>query len=559
MRSYLGRLVGTAIISAVLFAFYAPLLQAENGGFQRIPTGPTIGRVAIPPLDLRPMVRPRGEAEIDLDRLKAPDIVIDEIRFSPGTYVPPEQIRVQVILHNDGIEPSGPFHVRWRPYETHPGIVHYVPSLRHGVGGDVVFEHDFTTATEDTFAEVDCYDEVAERNESNNEAQAHPLIGAEAWDFYVEDVWLVDPAESLTEPVLYPVGGEDLELCFRVGFVNTVNDDRLSPWVDVYVDGESRYSWHFHIPANRTQVNSFPLNVGGGEHTVRVTACEPIEEASQANNELVKTFTWRSRPHRPYRFEYFAIDDYEALGGGGNLPFSVNEGRRFYWKMVDNHHTCLYAAEDAAVQCEDWGYQANARVNWADIAYYAGHGDYNGPWYSHYGADDAGVLQMEPDKYLFGKNAADEATLRWCVWSACSTLYDGVEDASRVNWWDSPYPLSRWFPTFQGLHSIMGMRSLGWQGEWYEASSCYYRDTRQRARRFVDKLHNGYTFSHAWFMAQRETVYDQMDQGFEAGMLAADTEGVNYIEETFWDPFPDYVGTPSGFYVVFYRIGSPSW
>ena len=90
MRSYLGRIVGTAIVSAVLFAFCGPLLAAESGGFQRVPTGPVLRGVAIPPLDLRPMVGPRGEAEIDLDRLKAPDIVIDEIRFSPGTYVPPQ-------------------------------------------------------------------------------------------------------------------------------------------------------------------------------------------------------------------------------------------------------------------------------------------------------------------------------------------------------------------------------------------------------------------------------------------------------------------------------------
>ena len=508
------------------------------------------------------MVRPRGEAEIDLDRLRAPDIVIDEIRFSPSIYVPPQQIRVQVILHNAGLEPSGPFHVRWRPYETHPGIVQYVPSLRHGVGGDVVFEHEFTTGTEDTFAEVDCYDEVAERNESNNEAQAHPLIGAEAWDFYVEDVWLLDPDElsAAAEPIRYPVGGEDVEVCLSVGFVNTINDERCSTWVDIYVDEEVRHSWHFHIPANDTQTIHFRLSeVSGGSHAIRIAPREAIEEENQSNNELTKTYIWRTRPQRPYRFEYFAIDDYDALGGGGNLHFEINEGRKFYWEMVEHHHNCLYCAENTDVDCGDWGYGADARVNWADIAYYAGHGDYNGPWYSHYGSDDAGLLQMEPDKYRFGKNAADEATLRWCVWSACKTLYDGVEDASSVNWWDSPYALSRWFPTFQGLHSIMGMRSLGWSGEWYEASSCYYRDTRQRARRFVDKLHNGYTFSRAWFMAQRETVYDQMDEGFEAGVLAADTEGINYIEETFWDPFPDYVGTPSGFYVEFYRIGSPSW
>lgn len=519
----------------------------------RAPITPAAG------LRLRPMVRefPR-EVIVDLEHLLAPDIVIKQVQFSPTIYVPPEEVRMRVVVGNEGQEESPPFHVRWKPYATHPGIVQRVPSLRHGQGGGLDFSYRYTSKTEETYVEVDCYDEVAERNESNNEAQGHPRLGALAWDFYVEDIWVVHPDEP-SVPIPNPVGGEDVDVVYQVGFVNTVSSEDLAVRAHVYVDGAEHYSFPFRIPPNSTRATHFRVNLPAGAHAIGVAATPP-EETNVSNNELTETIVWRTRPHAPYRFEYYAIDRYNLIGGGGDLHWSINEGRRFYWKMDERGHTCPYAAEDDGVQPLDWTYGNRARANWADIVYYAGHGDVNGPWYSNR-AYESGALQMQPSNYRWGRNEAGEPTLRWAVWSACSTLYDDVQDSSRVNWWDPPNPLSRWFQTYEGLHGVLGNRSLGWQGEWvqYESGWWYWHDTRDRADKFVRMLHDGYTFNNAWFLSNRQTVYDRMDEGFEAAALWAHAEGNDYAAETLTAPYPDYVGTPGGFTYHWYRIGRPTY
>ena len=48
----------------------------------------------------------------------------------------------------------------------------------------------------------------------------------------------------------------------------------------------------------------------------------------------------------------------------------------------------------------------------------------------------------------------------------CETLFDGVTDQSHVNWYDGDLAVSRWFQVFNGLHCIVGNRSLGIVGWW---------------------------------------------------------------------------------------------
>jgi len=547
---------GPLLLAAVLALLIWPSATGAPVGPIPVPRAPG---AAAPQLRLRPMIRSfPPSAAVDLERLLAPDISIEEVQFSPSTYVPPQDVTVRVTIRNIGREPTGEFHLRWKPYETHAGEVKLLSNINAGDQRIARWTYRFTSRTEETFFEADCYDEVAERNESNNEAQGHPMVGASAWDFYVEDIWLVKE-EAPTDIIPNPVGGEDYEVVYKVGFVNTVNDEAMQVRAHVYVDGEERHSFPFRIPSNQTRVTHFSVNLPAGEHTIRATATPP-EEVNTANNELTETIVWRTRPQAPYRFEYYAINRYDLIGGGGNLPFSINEGRKFYWKMDEHHQTCSWWAENDGVYCDDWAYGARARANWADIVYYAGHGDTNGPWYSSRAYDSAG-LQMIPANYRWGRNEAAQPTLRWAVWSACLTLYDDVRDSSYVNWWNPPNPVSRWFQAFQGMHGILGMRSLGWQGDWvqYDFPWWYWHDTRDRAAHFVNLLYDGYTFNDAWFIANRRTVYDHMDEGFEAAALWAHAEGNDYAAETLLAPYPDYVGTPGGFTYHWYRIGSPPY
>ena len=502
--------------------------------------------------------------EINWEALNRPDIVIENVTFTPSTYVPPQEMTARLYIRNVGVNPTGPFHCRWRPHPTEfsegPGVLQYMSGLGHDQGGVVTFTYNYIAPSGEGIFEVDCYDEVEERNEYNNEMEAHPLISPSAWDFAVEDIWLIHEVWPIGDILVrQPVGGEGVTVKYRCRFANTINSSTLTTACNMYFDDALVRTDTLTIPANGTAEVSFSGSVANGPHTVRVEASPP-EEAYTANNQMSKTWVWRARAHSPYRFEYFAICDYDAIGGGGNLSHSVNEGRKFYWKMVDRGHTCSYWAEDAGVNAYDWAYDQQARVNWADLAYYSGHGDQFGPWYSAR-AWDGGVLQMQPAYYRWGKDASNQPTLRWATWAACLTLYDGILDASGCNWYDPPWPLERWFQTFQGLHSIHGMRSLGWEGNWYEYDFpwWYEHDTRDRAAHYVNLLHDDYQFHNAWFIANRRTVYSHLDEGFESASLCAYTEGTDYGNETLTYPYPDYVGTPTGYNYIWYRIGSPHW
>jgi hypothetical protein len=213
----------------------------------------------------------------------------------------------------------------------------------------------------------------------------------------------------------------------------------------------------------------------------------------------------------------------------------------------------VYWAENAAVCWEDW-IGPNPHANWADFAYYVGHGNTNGPYYGHHGQGPSGT---ESDNIInrnfhLGKDAAGNPTLRWVSWMACDTLYDGVRDSSTVRWTGTD-SLERWYGAFQGLHSIQGFRSHGKVAWWY-VFPWYIDDSSQRGTIYANLLNGGGSFGSSWFEANRRVI-----SGFEAAQLAVDTEGTSYASETITRPYPDYVGAPHSFVYSTLRNGTPSW
>ncbi len=498
--------------------------------------------------------------EIDWDKVLAPDLVLDKIECFPTNYHLNATTRVRITVHNAGQRPTGLFHLRWKPYPGASWRYTTVNNFTPGMGNGFDFNYNFHSATPEIIAEVDCFDEVGEFNESNNTKHFTPVLAASEKDFAVSDIELIVHVPFVGDvPITKPIVNKPIKIRYTLTYNNHATSDTQPATIKVTVAGQSAPLQSVNIAPNTTVRRSVTMTVNSaGPHSVKVEAINTINEANTSNNSLTRTYTWRTQAHPPYKFEYMAIRHYDQIGGGGNLKWALNEGRRFYWKMRDYGHTCVYWAEDTGVSWRDWAVKEQARCNSSNIVYYAGHGNSGGPWYSSR-MYDGGTLKMKISNYRFGKNPSGTLNLRWIVWSACETLYDGVQDSSHVNWDSGSLGLSRWFPTFNGLHQIIGNRSLGWMGQWWDWGAFGIRDTRQRADEFVRRINNGEVNSSAWFLANRHTVWDHIDKGFEAAVLSAIAEGTNYGDERFKTPHPDYVGTPSGFNYEWYRIGSPSW
>jgi hypothetical protein len=268
---------------------------------------------------------------------------------------------------------------------------------------------------------------------------------------------------------------------------------------------------------------------------------------------------WRTRAKGPYRFEVFAIQHYSAIGSNSkDLPHVIDEGRRFGHTMNAWGQSLVYVAEDGQCKFDDWSNGPSARVNECDLAYYNGHGNESGPAYSNCGLDSNGDDWMYPSLIKLGMDENGQQNLRWAFWQACLTMSDGGTDLNNINWTTGDHPLSRWFGSFNGIHALVGMRSLGWDGEWYDWWTKH--DTRERAGILVDHLMNGTCVNWAWYLAQRATVWDGLEKGFESATLSAVAEGTDYQDETITSPYPDYLpGTVSGYEYRTVRVGNPSW
>ncbi|UCE27527.1 MAG: hypothetical protein JSW52_01880 [Candidatus Coatesbacteria bacterium] len=271
-----------------------------------------------------------------------------------------------------------------------------------------------------------------------------------------------------------------------------------------------------------------------------------------------------------YDFQFYAIDDYDAVGMPGNyLSQACIEGYYFYWAMVEYWNSCDDWAENGGVNWQDWATE-DAFVNWTEFAYYAGHGCWDGPVYGDralmpVGGCNGHLNVMHPAYYEFGAIHDD---LKWVAWSACSTLFDGVTDSSYVNW----NALSRYFQVFQGLHTLVGHRATMAEGTWTEWSPGFWPwewfDTTSYnsgvlSRCFVINMYCGYSILCSWFYACDAVLYGGLESGFEAAAICAEPDGwdsgASYPCETILNPHPDYTQSLTGFHYYWYRHGTPTY
>ena len=513
---------------------------------------------------LRSLVADPGTMRRVIEATLRPDLTISAATWSQDTYLPPAKLGVTFTVTNTGLGASGPFHVHcFVPGLLLPQVAFVQGGLKSKQSTTCTFSAQLDAGPTPATAYVDYYNEVPESDEANNMKVTEPKLAVGAKDFHVDDLWLeYDKSGPIgawlpSGPVLQPLGDLPVVVRARLGYSNKADNQPLEVPVNVCLDGKIYKTLHLTIGANGMMEAAHVVVLPAGAHEVNVSAASALVDDTPASNKLTKTYTWRSIPKAPFRHTYYAINDYASLGIGPNLKQSINEGRRFCNRMLDCGHPHIYHAENGDVNWDDWTGGPGARANWGDIAYFVGHGSVDGPAYGKRGYQ-GDTLKMQPSEYRLGRDGSGNTQLRWAVWSACQTLFDGTTDQSTINW-DGDNGLSRWFVAFQGLHSIMGMRSLGWQGSWDGGWFGDSGDSRQRASDFVNQVSAGTNFSWAWFLANRWCVYDQLEKGFESATLFAVSENTDYTSELFTAPYPDYVGTPVGFYYDAWRIGNPTW
>jgi hypothetical protein len=168
-----------------------------------------------------------------------------------------------------------------------------------------------------------------------------------------------------------------------------------------------------------------------------------------------------------------------------------------------------------------------------DIAFFAGHGSPNGPFFGVANRDDG---QAKPNEVRLGNK-----DLEWIAWHACSTLAN-LPGNSAVN---------RWRNAFQGLHYILGFSTTAW--------TC--GDTL--GRRFAQLLNAGWRVRDAWIRASIEsqpsgtrTAYIRADL-YEPTRTGGRVRVTNTYNDHLWghgyvSPDPDPESAPGKLQLIFY-------
>lgn len=116
-----------------------------------------------------------------------------------------------------------------------------------------------------------------------------------------------------------------------------------------------------------------------------------------------------------------------------------------------------------------------AYVDNVDIVFFAGHGSPNGAFFGRSDRDDG---QAKPTEVRWG-----DKDLEWIAFHACQTLYHS----------SSNNVFNRWRKAFQGLHYILGFRTVAW--------TC----GTTLGKRFAQLLNAGWRVRDAWIRASIES------------------------------------------------------
>jgi PKD repeat protein len=135
-------------------------------------------------------------AQVTVSPPSLPDLVIDQIAYSPSSPTVGQTVTFQVTVRNAGGTPAGAFYIRLEGAAGHQNA--YISGLGAGASHTVTLTLPLSAATETFTATADYYGQVAESNETNNQRQVTIAAAAPPISFSLA---LDRPSYTVGDPV----------------------------------------------------------------------------------------------------------------------------------------------------------------------------------------------------------------------------------------------------------------------------------------------------------------------------------------------------------------------
>jgi subtilase family serine protease len=212
----------------------------------------------------------------------APDLVIQDVEWSPMNPQPGDEVEFTVTVRNRGDEAAGGSYINYYIDKSFRGS-HIIEGIESG--GTVTRTFTWVTQGETTVFRVviDEFDSVKESDESNNER----TVFLPAADLIIEDITQTPGNAS-----------ENTSVTFTIKISNRGPGPARSPSVTSYIDGVFLASIQFNdIGPSASDTGACIWKAQNGEHTFRAVADESntIAETRESNNARTLT-VWIGQP-----------------------------------------------------------------------------------------------------------------------------------------------------------------------------------------------------------------------------------------------------------------------
>jgi hypothetical protein len=215
------------------------------------------------------------------------------------------------------------------------------------------------------------------------------------------------------------------------------------------------------------------------------------------------------------------------------LEMSHDEAEAFHNALVNigiGNCNRRYFRKDNSVTAELWAGNS-AEINGVDFLFYSGHGAAFGP---HLGCNSTYEVTCSDIKFH------GSGYLKWvqgcaCLWFCPPQYADGIGE------------FSRWFKSFQGVHTVQGHRAVTYESEDPQALMNDF---------WNDWVNGGKSIDNAWKSSQIEFVYQ--GAGIPGLMPATMAANETYAYET-WESASDVAAPAGAFWFSWRQVGNPEY
>ncbi len=209
----------------------------------------------------------------------SPDLIIEDISWSPEFPSIGDTVEFSVVLKNQGSDPSGRFHSAFYIDDTLLTTRSTGP-LEPGADETESFSWEAVAGSHSIRAVTDADSEVTESDETNNQATFY--FSVRAPDLTVEAITWTPESPSLGDSI-----------AFNITVKNRGNERANSSRLYFYIDGASRgYTEVPRLDAGATSNQTFNWIAQAGSHELKAFIDEPdlVTEGDETNNEKTAVF-----------------------------------------------------------------------------------------------------------------------------------------------------------------------------------------------------------------------------------------------------------------------------